>query len=305
VYANTVKRALAYYDWFRDNTGVDPILYHSRFTEPGKKNVEQKLIDALGQEAWANGTARGVAILTQIGEMSLNVSAPVMVSELCPYDRLAQRAGRLGRFEGMGVGTLHVVTPTKDGELYPAPYGEYDQDEYEWHPGRALLQTRSDLEFGPHSAQDFIDAVDDLYPDAESFSPSDDRIESNRERLLRHLQDDWLIVSARHSDEETGSTDDWLTRDIPPQATVLTVCPDQFDSYAEYRAFEQEYGVSVPMYHVQRDDRKQRPDLPPVRKVGVKVADEEEEAWYSPAYSETEGLILDQKRERSVSDRCL
>ena len=305
VYANTVKRALKYYDWFRDNTGVDPILYHSRFTEPDKKEIEQRLTNALGQEAWANGTAEGVAVLTQIGEMSLNISAPVMVSELCPYDRLAQRAGRLGRFEGMDVGTLHVVTPTEDGELYPAPYGEYDQDENEWHPGRALLQTRDGLVFEPHSARDFIDAVDDLYPDAEMFSPSDDRTEANRDRLIQHLKDDWLIVSARHSDEETGSTDDWLSRDIPPQATVLTVCPDRFDTYTEYRAFEQEYGVSVPMYHVQRDDREQRPDLPPVRKVAVEVADEKEEAWYSPAYSRTEGLILDQSRERSLNDRCL
>ncbi len=306
VYANTVSRALAYYDWFRENTDVTPILYHSRFTEPDKKEVEEKLLNALGQEAWETDTAEGVAILTQIGEMSLNISAPVMVSELCPYDRLAQRAGRLGRFEGMAVGTLHVLTPTKDGTLYPAPYGEFDQEDYEWHPGRALVQTRNDLDFGPHSAQDFIDAVDALYPNADSFAPSDDRIQSNRRRLREHLEDDWLIVSARQSDEETGSTDDWKSRDIPPQATVLTVCPDQFDSYAEYRAFEQEYGVTVPMYHVQRDDRDQRPDLPPVGKVAVKITDREsEEAWYSPVYSETEGLILDEKRERSVEDRCL
>ncbi|PQJ26849.1 hypothetical protein BSZ35_18125 [Salinibacter sp. 10B] len=305
LYANTVKRALAYYDWFRDNTDVEPILYHSRFTEPGKKGVEQNLLDALGQEAWDEGTAEGVAVLTQIGEMSLNISAPVMVSELCPYDRLAQRAGRLGRFEGMDVGTLHVVTPTKEGNLYPAPYGEFDQDEYEWHPGRALVQTREALQFEPHSARDFIDAVDELYPNAESFSPSDDRIKTNRKRLVQHLKDDWLIVSARHSDEETESTDDWLSRDIPSQATVLTACPDRFDTYSEYRAFEQEYGVSVPMYHVQRDDREQRPDLPPVQKVAVEVADETEEAWYSPAYSPTEGLILDQKRGRSMNDRCL
>jgi len=305
VYANTVKRALKYYDWFRHNTGVDPILYHSRFTEPDKKEVEQRLIDALGQEAWANGTAEGVAVLTQIGEMSLNISAPVMVSELCPYDRLAQRAGRLGRFEGMDVGTLHVVTPTKEGNLYPAPYGEFDRDEYEWHPGRALKQTRDNLAFEPHSARDFIDAVDDLYPNAASFSPSDDRIETNRKRLVRHLQDDWLIVSAGHSDEETGATDDWMSRDIPPQETVLTVCPDRFDSYTDYQTFEQEHGVSVPAYHVQREDRDQRPDLPPVRKVAVEVGDEKEEAWYSPVYSPTEGLILDQKRERSMRDRCL
>ena len=104
IYANTVKRALAYYDWFQKNTDVTPILYHSRFTEPDKKKVENQLIQALGQTAWKEERARGVAILTQIGEMSLNISAPVMASDLCPYDRLAQRAGRLARFRGNGRG---------------------------------------------------------------------------------------------------------------------------------------------------------------------------------------------------------
>lgn len=301
IYANTVKRALAYYDWLCDH-GVDPILYHSRFTEPDKKRIEAELIDALGQEAWANGTAGGIAVLTQIGEMSLNISAPVMVSELCPYDRLAQRAGRLGRFEGMGVGTLYVVTPMKNGDLYPAPYGEYDQEANEWDPGRALLRTQKNLRYSPHSAQDFIEAVDDLYPDADTFAPTDARIETNRERLVQHLEDDWLIVNARSADEKEGKTDDWRSRDIPPQMTVLTVCPNRFDSYAEYRAFEQEYGVSVPAY---QKDLAQKLNRLPEEKHTFPVVDEEEKAWYSPVYSPTEGLILDQKRERSMNDRCL
>jgi CRISPR-associated endonuclease/helicase Cas3 len=234
--------------------------------------------------------------------MSLNISAPVMVSELCPYDRLAQRAGRLGRFEGMGVGTLHVVTPTKNGELYPAPYGEYDQDENEWRPGRSLVETRKGIRFGPHSAQDFIDAVDGLYSTPEKFSPSDPRIEQNRDRLQTHLQADWLIVNAQTSDEEEGRTDEWRGRDIPPQMRVLTVCPDRFDSYAEYRAFEQEYGVSVPAY---QKDLAQRLNRLPENKHTFTVVDEKETAWYSPVYSRTEGLILDQERDRSTRDRCL
>jgi CRISPR-associated endonuclease/helicase Cas3 len=306
IYANTVKRALAYADWFRDHTSITPILYHSRFTEPDKKARENELIEALGQKAWKTETAQGVAILTQIGEMSLNISAPVMVSELCPYDRLAQRAGRLGRFEGMSPGHLYIVEPTRDGELYPPPYGEYEQGERgkegRWITGRALEKTRSMIRFEPHSAQDFIDAVDRLYPDVEAFAPSNDRIETNRKRLKEHLQDDWLIVSARESDEETGSTDDWKSRDIPPQVTVLTQWPDRFESYADYRTFEQECGVSVPKYQVTTGQRLGRL---PGEKCTFDVADETETAWYSPVYSRTEGLILDQERERPQSDVCL
>jgi CRISPR-associated endonuclease/helicase Cas3 len=301
VYANTVKRALAYYDWFCEHN-VEPILYHSRFTEPDKKRKENTLIDALGQEAWKRGEAHGVAILTQIGEMSLNISAPVMVSDLCPYDRLAQRAGRLGRFEGMAAGTLYVVTPMQNGDLYPAPYGEYDRDEKAWRPGRPLINTQKALRYGPHSAQDFIDAVDALYSTPNDFAPSTPRIQQNTGRLEQHLQDDWLIVNARHLDEEAGRTDDWTSRDIPPQATVLTEHPHAFGSYTEYRQFEQTCSVSVPQYQIKTGQRLGRV---PDEKVSFSVGDEQETAWYTPIYSRTEGLILDQDRKRSQRDRFM
>jgi CRISPR-associated endonuclease/helicase Cas3 len=301
VYANTVKRALRYYDWFQDR-GVEPILYHSRFTEPDKKEKEAKLIDALGQEAWKEGTAGGVAVLTQIGEMSLNISAPVMVSDLCPYDRLAQRAGRLGRFEGMKAGTLYVVIPIKDEELYPAPYGAYDQDENTWQPGRPLVDTQKTLRYSPHSAQDFIDAVDALYNTPEDFAPSNAHIRQNTNRLRRHLEQDWLIVNARSVDEDEGRTDDWMSRDIPPQVTVLTERPRHFDSYSEYRAFEQRCGVSVPRYQI---DIGQRLDRIPKDQMPFTVGEEKEQAWYSQVYSERLGLILDQDRGRAQEDRFI
>ena len=306
IYANTVKRALAYYDWFCDNTDVKPILYHSRFTEPDKKKRESTLIEALGQTAWEEERAGGIAILTQIGEMSLNISAPVMISDLCPYDRLAQRAGRLGRFEGMGVGDLYVVEPTRKGTFYPAPYGEYEQGdgtrEGRWITGRALEETRKTLRYDAHSAQDFIDAVDRLYPDETSFAPDDDRIRFNRKRLEQHLKEDWLIVNAQQFDEDAESTEEWRSRDIPPSETVLTCCPARFESYAAYRAFEQEHGVSVPAYQIEVGQRIGR--MPP-EKIPFEVDDEDEEAWYTPVYSKTEGLILDQERARSKQDRCL
>ena len=44
--------------------------------------------------------------------------------------------------------------------------------------------------------------------------------------------------------------------------------------------------------------------MPSEKKV-FDVGDETEDPWYTPVYSSTEGLILDQKRERSQRDRCL
>lgn len=297
VYANTVSRALAYYDWFCDRD-VEPILYHSRFTEPDKKRIEEELIDALGRKVWKRDEAGGVAILTQIGEMSLNISAPLMVSDLCPYDRLAQRAGRLGRFADMAAGDLYVVIPQKNGDLYPAPYGEYLLDEKKWRSGRPLVETRTSLQYGAYSARDFVDAVNDLYPEHE---PPSGRAEQNQKRLHEHLCSDWLIVPAgKDPAEDAIETDEWRSRDIPPQRTVLTQHPKHFDNYTDYRKFELECGVSCPTWQIELGKKLNR-----VVTVSFYIDDEKVEMPYSPKYSRKEGLILDKDRALSTHDRCL
>ncbi len=294
VYANTVSRALDYYDWFCDH-GVEPILYHSRFVEGDKKEIEERLIAALGREAWAERRAGGVAILTQIGEMSLNISAPLMVGDLCPYDRLAQRAGRLSRFEGMEPGTLHLVTPMKNGTLYPAPYGEYLLDEKRWKVGRPLAETQNTMRFGPYSARDFVEAVNALYPRTE---PPSERTERNRRHLEEHMRDNWLIVPKDERDEDADETERWRSRDIPPQRTVLTQRCERFESYAQYHAFELECGVDCPVWQIELGRKLGR-----VGELPIQIADDDEIVMpYSPNYSRHEGLILDRDRERSTRD---
>src|SRR5207253_2266752 len=133
----TVARAQAYFQWFQSRDFEDVVLYHSRFTEPHKVEKEDELRRMLGSEAWKNGKQHGIAILTQIGEISVNISADFMISDLCPLDRLAQRAGRLSRFDNRNgrveraIGELFVVEPyyidkkTNELAFYPAPYGSY------------------------------------------------------------------------------------------------------------------------------------------------------------------------------------
>ena len=85
IFANTVDRAQAYYQWFLKNGHEEEvILYHNRYTETDKIEKEAQLLLRLGRSAWDNDRANGVAILTQIGEMSVNISADIMISDLCP-----------------------------------------------------------------------------------------------------------------------------------------------------------------------------------------------------------------------------
>ncbi len=272
VYANTVDRAYAYYEWFKNqyenHGGPKPILYHSRFTEPHKKGIEDALLAALGKEIWhdENRTAEGIAILTQIGEMSVNISAPIMLSDACPWDRLAQRAGRLDRF-GLSPngGVLYVVEPLRDGKSYPAPYGEFER-EGGWIPAEALSQTIDELRDAfdevPQQVtpQDFVDRVNNLYP---AHSEFEERIKQNSDKLKKLMRTNWMIVSDQFTDEDDASvSNEWKSRDIPPQDTVFVnlpafaeMNPDEenqvaypFQNWDQFRSYQLEQGISCPKY---------------------------------------------------------
>lgn len=297
IYANTVNRALEYYDWFKGRD-VEPILYHSRFTEPDKKHIEEDLINGLGKKAWEKDNAKGIAILTQIGEMSLNISAPVMVSDLCPMDRLAQRAGRLSRFEGMEPGKLHIAIPMKNEYIYPAPYGEYDREEKVWRAGKALLETQEMLEDGAYSAQDFVNGVNELYPKNKSFG---ERASVNKAELDKMLHNNWLINPASETEDDDFETQEWQSRDIPAQRTVLTQKPPfSFNSFNEYREFELQFGVSCPIWQIETGKKMQR-----VTEATFEIGDDKVTRPYSKCYSPTEGLILNKDREKSLRDQFM
>jgi CRISPR-associated endonuclease/helicase Cas3 len=234
IYANTVKRGQDYFRWFQKKivekdsflNPDDVVLYHSRYIESHKLEKETSLVELLGKDAWKNGDARGVAILTQIGEMSVNISADLMISDLCPIDRLAQRAGRLSRFKERFdekenvIGELFIVEPfnlnkkTGVSELYPAPYGEYQNG---WIASDYLTRSNELLTEKEYSAKTFVDLVNTLYPVI-----SDDSVSTreNQKKLSDMIFQNWLILPAEEVKEDDEQTLKWRCRDIPPQVTV-------------------------------------------------------------------------------------
>ena len=262
VYANTVERAYRYWTYLRERAdGLPVILYHSRFTEPDKKTVEDALIAALGRKAWEGGTARGIAVLTQIGEMSVNVSAPLMLSDLCPWDRLAQRAGRLARFyPHTPEGDLYVADPGRDGGLYPAPYGSFDGPSVGWTAGAPLLETRAALDAltasGPAelSAAKLVDEVNALYPRPDV---PDARARENAATLRQMIRQNWMIVpKTEPRDDEANVPGQWQSRDIPAQRMIYVLdehdLPEEgsihFPTFSAFHRLGLEAGVSVPTY---------------------------------------------------------
>lgn len=88
--ANTVGRALSIADE-ASARGFQPLVYHSRFRYEDRVRQHGRIISAFRQAGPV------LAIATQVAEMSLDLSADLLVTDLAPVPALIQRLGRLNR----------------------------------------------------------------------------------------------------------------------------------------------------------------------------------------------------------------
>lgn len=290
IYANTVAKAIEFHEWFKGNTNIKPMLYHSRFTEPDKLKKEKVLIDNLGRKAWKNGTAKGIAILTQIGEMSINISADLMVSDICPIDRLVQRAGRLCRFDKDKIGDLQVIIPYQTQKekrnIYPAPYGSFEKRKWVINP--ALQKTIDLLKLQRYSAQDFVDFINVVYEKLEDFSV---RAKQNAKLLKEQFAYHWIILPNASSEVDDTETVFWKSRDIDNNVTVLTAFPENkyFTNYMEWQAFKNENSVDLPVYLIRKGK-----NLNKIYQSEIYLKDEPIMVWrtYEDVYQFEKGLFF-------------
>lgn len=255
IYVNTVDKAFAFAEWFEKRGVDDIIIYHSRFTEEDKKHKEQKLIDALGKEAWKNGNAHGIAIMTQIGEMSINISSDLMISEMCPIDRLAQRAGRLCRFDTNKIGELYILNPQKNGAIYPAPYGSFDKKAKSWVACDAYEKTIAKIDCSKYSAQNLVDILNDVYAEKQQYST---KALSNARKLEESFTYNWLIGPKGVSEQDDTDTDFWQSRDIMPQDSVFVSKPDNshFAHWREFQEWKISTSIELPLYMIKKGIEK-------------------------------------------------
>lgn len=104
-YLNTVERC--------QNAGrefADAIVYHSRFQLKARRAVRQKLERAF------KGGAQERVVSTQAAEMSLDISAQTLISEIAPLSSLIQRLGRCNRRGEFGVVDVYFYMPEPEAE---------------------------------------------------------------------------------------------------------------------------------------------------------------------------------------------
>ncbi len=131
---NVVDRAMAVADEFAE---FHPLIYHSRFRYEDRVEQHKAVVGAFDRDS----TKGCLAVCTQVAEMSLDISATLLVTEICPVPALIQRLGRLNRHaqpasEGEKeppTMPFSVIEPLQDdGSIAVMPYSDEEEDYGDW-----------------------------------------------------------------------------------------------------------------------------------------------------------------------------
>lgn len=114
---NTVGRVMAAADRL---AGRNPLIYHSRFKYEDRVRRHKDVIDAF------KGKEPAVAVCSQVAEMSLDLSADLLVTDLATVPAMIQRLGRLNRRAEDGDPTRPFVVVEPDGPKPHLPYTPED-----------------------------------------------------------------------------------------------------------------------------------------------------------------------------------
>jgi CRISPR-associated endonuclease/helicase Cas3 len=117
-FVNTVDAAIELYRELQGAVSCPVHVIHSNYAPSHRKEREAELLDVFGEKS----EARAILITTQVAEAGINISAPVVFSELAPVDSLIQRAGRCARFKNQPEGHFFVYEPERKNSH--APYNE-------------------------------------------------------------------------------------------------------------------------------------------------------------------------------------
>jgi CRISPR-associated endonuclease/helicase Cas3 len=118
---NTVGRVMEAAERFRS---IHPFIYHSRFRYEDRVARHCEVVAAFRPE----NRAPALAICSQVAEMSLDLSATLLITDLAPVSALIQRLGRLNRWARSGAPTRPFVVVRPES---PLPYEQVELDEAE------------------------------------------------------------------------------------------------------------------------------------------------------------------------------
>ena len=140
---NTVGRAMKIAR-LADSSGLPVQPYHSRYRYRDRLERQRTVIDGFLPHKPAM-----LAVTTQVAEMSLDMSADLLITEYAPVPNLIQRLGRLNRFEDQPDTLSKALFMRPENAL---PYARTGEEEQFWNGIETWLDQVADLQ--PKSQQD-------------------------------------------------------------------------------------------------------------------------------------------------------
>ena len=198
---NTVARAMTLLRESQE-MGLVAEAFHSRYRYRDRIARQRAVIDGFGPDR-----PPFLAITTQVAEMSLDLSADLLVSEWAPVASIIQRMGRLNRFAEVPEAARLALMVKPENAL---PYAKADEEEQFFNCVEKWLNAVCDGK--PKSQKDLGEAfiaLDDFKSDAEELTcdwiDMPWKSESNRQGLM---EPGYTIDLIREEDLGKGSPDE-------------------------------------------------------------------------------------------------
>jgi CRISPR-associated endonuclease/helicase Cas3 len=122
---NTVDRCRDIAANLENTLGVEVLTYHSRFRLKDRQKRHKETVDAFAYQK--DDRQPAIAVTTQVCEMSLDLDADVLISELAPISALVQRFGRSNRHLSRGSDFLSQIFVYEPPKVLPYKPKELDK----------------------------------------------------------------------------------------------------------------------------------------------------------------------------------
>ncbi len=208
VITNTVKRAVELYKILKEK-GHKPLLLHSRYILKERRKKEGQVLDFFRQEE------KGICITTQLAEVSLDLSADYLITELSTLDSLFQRLGRVNRRGEKPTEEPNAYVFVRDCSGIPSVYR------------KALHElSREQLRDGLWTEEEKRESLRGIY-DEKVLKTKDPKYLESYEKAKKYIEDLWNTLGEFRQEKRDKAIK--LFRDIHS----ITVVPAKYKEETE------------------------------------------------------------------------
>ena len=168
VICNTIKKSKKMYEALKEKGLKDILLYNSEFIVKDRANKEENLEKGIG-----------VAVTTQVVEVSLDLDFDVLFTEIAPLDAIVQRIGRVNRKGQKGI---------CDAFIFPVYEDEVERGKYPYLKDTLKLSWDY-LKEGVLEYKNYKELVDELYNQILEEKEAKNELKEGRELIDDILRD--------------------------------------------------------------------------------------------------------------------